>query len=370
MLPVTGASTGPALAESDLPTLLLVWYDTHRRAMPWRALPGIAPDPYAVWLSEIMLQQTTVATVVGYFERFLARWPTVRALASAPLDDVLHAWAGLGYYARARNLHACAKAICARHDGQFPDDEARLLTLPGIGAYSAASIAAIAFDRPANVVDGNVERVMARLFRVEAPLPAAKSILRTHAARLAPAHRPGDYAQGLMDLGATICTPRKPRCLLCPWRQACGAFAQGDPERFPLKTAKPARPHRHAVAFYVEAPDGRILLRRRVESGLLGGMIEIPTTPWQGDPWEPGDAIRHCPISARSFQKIDGHITHVFTHFSLDVAVFSIRLSETPPMTDGLIWADGPAIKQLALPSLMKKIRAYAEKSLAVRDPS
>ncbi|HLY58454.1 MAG TPA: A/G-specific adenine glycosylase, partial [Stellaceae bacterium] len=223
----------PSSLPRDLSRRILAWYDRHRRDLPWRAAPGDRADPYAVWLSEIMLQQTTVATVGRYFGDFMTRWPTVGDLAAAPLDSVLHAWAGLGYYARARNLHACAKAVVERYGGRFPETESELRTLPGIGDYTAAAIAAIAFDKPAAVMDGNVERVMARLFRVAEPLPDAKPTLRAHAASLTSAERPGDYAQAVMDLGATICTPRRPRCVLCPWVNDCEARRAGDPELYP-----------------------------------------------------------------------------------------------------------------------------------------
>ena len=242
---------------------MLDWYDRNRRILPWRAAPGERPEPYGVWLSEIMLQQTTVATIGRYWAAFRAKWPQVGDLARASQDEVLQQWQGLGYYARARNLHACAQAVAALPGGRFPDTEAGLRALPGIGAYTAAAIAAIAFDRPAVVLDGNVERVMARLFQVETPLPEAKPVLRAHAASLTPQARPGDYAQAVMDLGATICTPRKPRCLLCPWREACAAFRQGEPERLPLKRAKPERPLRRGVGFWLVRPDGSVLLRRR-----------------------------------------------------------------------------------------------------------
>src|SRR5579885_2301985 len=270
--------------------LLLAWYDRHRRVLPGRALPGERPDPYRVWLSEVMLQQTTVPAVMGYFARFLERRPDVEALAEAPLDEVLHAWQGLGYYARARNLHACARAVVARHGGAFPRDEAALRALPGIGDYTAAAIAAIAFDRRAAPVDGNVERVTARLFAIETPLPEAKPELRRLAASLVPERRAGDYAQAAMDLGATLCTPRKPRCVLCPWREECRARALGVAENLPRRRAAAARPVRRGVAFWAVREDGAVLLRRRPEAGLLGGMMEVPSTPWRAAEWSEAEA--------------------------------------------------------------------------------
>ena len=259
---------------------LLAWYDRHRRHLPWRAAPGDRADPYRVWLSEIMLQQTTVVTVKPYFDGFLARWPSVADLAAAPLDTVLSAWAGLGYYARARNLHKCAQEVVARHGGAFPADEAALLALPGIGPYTAAAIAAIAFDQVASPVDGNIERVMARIHRVETALPAAKPEIRTLAQTHTPPRRTGDYAQALMDLGATICTPRKPVCALCPWQADCAAYAHGAPMTWPRRTPKAAKPHRTGLAFLYYRGDGQVLFRRRPEQGLLGGMTEVPCSPW------------------------------------------------------------------------------------------
>ena len=253
---------------------LLDWYDRHRRILPWRAARGATADPYHVWLSEIMLQQTTVVTVGPYFQDFIARWPSVMDLAAASLDDVLHAWQGLGYYARARNLHKCAQVVAADLGGKFPEDEADLRALPGIGAYTAAAIAAIAFARPATVVDGNVERVIARLRRVETPLPPAKPELTRLAAELTPARRPGDYAQAIMDLGATVCMPRNPACDRCPWHADCAARAAGVADELPRKLPKKERPTRRGVAFWTVRRDGSVLLRRRPESGLLGGMME------------------------------------------------------------------------------------------------
>jgi A/G-specific adenine glycosylase len=350
------AQPSHALAE-----LMLDWYDRHRRRLPWRAEPGQRSDPYAVWLSEIMLQQTAVATVGPYYAAFTALWPRVEDLAAASLDAVLHAWQGLGYYARARNLHACAKLVAARHAGRFPDSEAGLCELPGVGAYTAAAIAAIAFDRPATVVDGNVERVMARLFAVEAPLPDAKPVLRAHAESLTPLHRAGDYAQAVMDLGATICTPRKPRCMLCPWIGACRAYAAGDPERLPLKRAKAKRPVRRGIAFWLVRPDGSVLLRRRVESGLLGGMMEIPSTPWRAEPWTVAEASALSPVPARGWRLVPESVGHTFTHFHLDIAVLAGRADAAAP---GL-WVPPHRLSEHALPTLMKKIARWAEAGLA-----
>lgn len=334
---------------------LLAWYDRHRRRLPWRADPGEVAAPYAVWLSEIMLQQTTVATVQGYFDAFMARWPTVSDLAAASLDEVLHAWQGLGYYARARNLHACAKAVAKDHRGVFPNTEAGLRLLPGIGAYTAAAIAAIAFDRPATVVDGNVERVMARLFRVATPLPDGKQRLRDLAAGLTPVARPGDYAQAVMDLGATICSPRKPRCPLCPWSSVCGGRAAGDAETYPRKTAKAERPTRFGTVFWLERPDGSVMLRRRAERGLLGGLLELPSTPWLESTPDEGAALKASPIQPASWDVIPGNVVHVFTHFRLMLTVLSARVAAEDDAA-GALWIKPRDFAAHALPTLMKKV--------------
>ncbi len=267
-----------------------------------------------------MLQQTTVATVGPYFGQFVARWPDISALAAASLDEILQQWQGLGYYARARNLHACARAVAGRHGGVFPADPSALRALPGIGAYTAAAIAAIAFDRRAAAVDGNAERVLARLYAISEPLPAAKPRLRALADALVPNRRAGDFAQALMDLGATICTPYRPRCVLCPLRSCCAAAAAGLAEALPARAAKPERPLRHGVAFWLARPDGAVLLRRRPEKGLLGGMTEIPSTPWRAEPWTFAEAIRAAP-SAAAWSPLPGTVLHGFTHFRLELAV-------------------------------------------------
>ncbi len=274
---------------------LLAWYDRARRALPWRAPPGGRADPYAVWLSEIMLQQTTVAAVIPYFSAFLARWPSVDALAEAPAEEVMRQWAGLGYYARARNLHACARAVTTQFGGRFPEEEAALRALPGLGPYTAAAVAAIAFGRRAVVVDGNVERVVARLFAIETPLPAAKPLIRERAAALTPKERPGDHAQAMMDLGATICAPKNPACVICPLSPVCAGRAGGDPARFPVKGQKPVRPLRRGAAFYILRADGAVLVRTRPQKGLLGGMTEIPGTPWSAD-FDESAARRLAPM--------------------------------------------------------------------------
>ena len=333
---------------------LLAWYDRHRRVLPWRALPGRAADPYAVWLSEIMLQQTTVATVKGYFERFLKRWPTVRHLAAAPLDDVLNEWAGLGYYARARNLHKCAAVVAAAHGGRFPADEASLLTLPGVGRYTAAAISSIAFDQQATVVDGNVERVISRLHAIEQPLPDSKPEIYRHADALTPAQRPGDFAQAMMDLGATVCTPRNPLCMVCPWSWACEALAAGIAAELPRKKDKKPRPNRYGVAFWLErvGPQGReVLLRRRPEEGLLGGMMEIPSSPWVED--DTADGWSHAPAQV-AWTAVDEPVVHVFTHFRLELDVMRGTLMGASPV-DG-VWARLDRLTDYALPTVMTKV--------------
>lgn len=307
-----------ASVPTDVPALraaLLEWYDAHGRSLAWRVAPGEAPaDPYRVWLSEVMLQQTTTPHATPYFRAFTARWPTVKDLAAAEDSEVMAAWAGLGYYARARNLLACARAVAGEHGGVFPDTEAGLLALPGVGAYTAAAVAAIAFGRPANVVDGNVERVTARLFAVETPLPAAKPELKRLAATLVADDRPGDWPQALMDLGATVCRPGKPLCEACPLTRWCAGYCSGTPERFPLKTKKADRPHRTGVAWVLRDDRGRVALVRRPDKGLLGGMVGLPTSDWTVE------APQATPPVAADWREV-GAVEHVFTHFSLTLTV-------------------------------------------------
>jgi len=337
---------------------LLRWYDRHRRALPWRAKPGEAPDPYRVWLSEIMLQQTTVATVGAYFDRFVARFPTVEGLAKASLDDVLHAWQGLGYYARARNLHACARTVMTLHGGVFPDDVEGLRALPGIGAYTAPAIAAIAFDRKAAAVDGNVERVVARLFAVEMPLPGAKPELRRLTEILVPDRRAGDFAQAMMDLGAAVCTPRAPKCILCPLQASCRARALGLAEMLPRRRARMERPTRRGVAFWAVRPDGSVLLRRRPEHGLLGGMIEVPSTEWQETAISDAAAKKAAPVRA-SWVRLPGTVRHTFTHFHLELAVLAGETEAKAKASAG-DWVPLDRLSEQALPTLMKKVVSHA----------
>ena len=353
----TASNARPATEPSGdtITARLLAWYDDHHRHLPWRVSPadqarGIRPQPYHVWLSEVMLQQTTVEAVKPYFREFLTKWPDVKALADAPAEDVMRAWAGLGYYSRARNLRACANAVATMENG-FPDTEDGLRALPGIGAYTAAAIAAIAFDRPAAVVDGNVERVTTRLFDIRRSLPDSKPEIRAEVEKLVPDVRPGDFAQAMMDLGATICTPRRPRCMLCPLRADCRALTSGDPELLPLRTPKSEKPKRIGKAYVAVRSDGAILMRTRPDKGLLGGMTEVPTTGWsEGRGGLGGDA--KAPIAAH-WQRA-GTINHVFTHFSLDLDVYRAEVAGvTPP--HGHRWVGANDVPGEALPTVMKK---------------
>jgi A/G-specific adenine glycosylase len=337
---------------------LLAWYDRHRRALPWRAAPGETADPYRVWLSEIMLQQTTVAAVKPFFLRFLERFPTVDALADAPAEAVMQAWAGLGYYSRARNLHACARVVVDEHAGRFPPSEAELLQLPGIGAYTAAALAAIAFDEPTAAVDGNVERVVARLFLIEEPLPAAKPAIRALTQALVPRDRPGDFAQALMDLGATLCTPRRPACALCPWMAPCRARAEGVQEAYPRKTRKAEGELRRGAAFVVLRKDDAVLLRTRPPKGLLGGMAEPPTSAWEPD-YDPARAMLDAPLEAR-WKRLPGVVRHVFTHFPLELTVLYAMVGRGTPAPDGMRWTSRAKLSDEALSSAMRKVLAHA----------
>jgi A/G-specific adenine glycosylase len=329
---------------------LLAWYDRNARDLPWRVGPhdhaaGLRADPYRVWLSEVMLQQTTVPHATPYFLKFTRRWPTVRDLAAEDDGEVMAAWAGLGYYARARNLLACARAVAASPDGVFPDTEDGLRALPGLGAYTAAAVAAIAFDRAANVVDGNVERVMSRLFAVEQPLPDAKPELKRLAAALVRDDRPGDWAQALMDLGATICRPKAPLCDRCPVSAHCAALATGAPGSYPRKTAKAALPHRHGVAYVLTRGD-EVGLVRRPPKGLLGGMLALPTSAWRAAAWSDAEAQATAPASA-AWRGV-GEVEHGFTHFTLTLQLYRAEGDD-----EGLIWTPRRGLD--ALPSVFLK---------------
>jgi A/G-specific adenine glycosylase len=340
------------------PETLLAWYDRHRRALPWRARNGERAEPYRVWLSEIMLQQTTVKAVAPYYARFLARFPTVTDLAAAPRDAVLSLWAGLGYYARARNLHACAQAVAAQHAGAFPDTEEGLRALPGIGAYTAAAIAAIAFDRRASPVDGNIERVIARLFAIEEELPAAKPRIRALAEQLTPDRRAGDFAQAMMDLGATLCTPKSPACVLCPFSAPCAARARGDQESYPRKARKKTGTLRRGAAYVAVRDDGFILLRTRPAKGLLGGMSEVPTSPWSAE-FDAARALDDAPFSA-AWRRVPGVVTHTFTHFPLELLVYRARVDGRKALPAGSFWTALDALDATALPSVMRKVIGHA----------
>ena len=338
------------MIANQLRSRLLAWYDAHARHLPWRVGPadhaaGVRADPYRVWLSEVMLQQTTVPHATPYFLLFTARWPTVAALASEEDGEVMAAWAGLGYYARARNLLACARAVARDHGGVFPDTEEGLRALPGLGPYTAAAVGAIAFDLPTNVVDGNVERVMARLFAVETPLPNAKPELKRLAAELVRGQRPGDWAQALMDLGATICRPKQPLCDRCPVAEHCEALKTGAPETYPRRTKKAATPHRHGVAYILTKGDAVALVRREPK-GLLGGMLALPTSDWRADRWRDAEAVAAAPAEA-AWRPV-GEIAHVFTHFSL-----TLQLYRAEGDADGVIWTARGGLD--ALPSVFLK---------------
>ena len=365
---------------------LLGWYDKDGRSLPWRLRPedkaaGASADPYAVWLSEIMLQQTTVPHAAPYWEKFLAAFPTVTELANAPRDQVLSLWAGLGYYARARNLHKCAAVLRDQYGGIFPQSEAALLTLPGIGPYTAAAIAAICFDEPTNIVDGNVERVISRIFAVQNPLPKAKGELRDFAAKLADPKRPGDYGQALMDLGATICTPKNPKCEICVWQKCCAAFKVDNPQDYPKKIKKKKLATRYGAIFWLER-EGSVLIRQRLETGLLGAMMEFPGSEWGDKPKNEDEWLRAAP-APRNWERLEAPVLHIFTHFKLELSVYRAHISMDEVSADELgnicapqtrsaqtrntqasraqaIWADIDDLSAHALPSLMMKVAKLA----------
>lgn len=344
------------LLEETVAAALLAHYDRHARVLPWRVPPGSAalPDPYRVWLSEIMLQQTTVAAVIPYYEKFTGRWPDVRALARADTAEVMAAWAGLGYYARARNLVACARVVADERRGRFPDTEEGLRALPGIGAYTAAAIAAIAFARRAVVIDANVERVVARLFAIETPLPQARAAIREAADAITPDARAGDFAQAMMDLGSGICTVKAPQCLLCPLRWHCAARADGRPEAFPVKPPKKEKPCREGIVWWLERDDGHVWIERRAEKRMLGGMAALPTTQWDAR----GGARGGEPPVTGAWVTLNRPVEHVFTHFRLTLTVQRLSVGrDCRPAGDGQWWALA-RIAEAGLPTLFAKVAA------------
>jgi A/G-specific adenine glycosylase len=334
---------------------LLAWYDVHRRVLPWRAPKGRRADPYRVWLSEIMLQQTTVQAVGPYFRKFLSQWPNVQALARAQQDDVLTAWAGLGYYARARNLHKAAQVVAREMSGTFPTSFEGLLALPGIGDYTAGAIAAIAFDLPYAAMDANAERVIARYAAIEAPLPGSKTEMRAALQAMVPQSRAGDFAQALMDLGSAICTPKRPACLTCPWFKDCRARKRGIQEQLPAKGAKAERPLRRGAAFVARDAEGAVLLVRRPEKGLLGGMMQPPLGAWSEAFPSSDGAMKEAPFRAK-WKKRVGIVRHGFTHFELEIEVYVAEVAKRPDV-------EGRWVKDLstaALPTVMRKIVQHA----------
>jgi A/G-specific adenine glycosylase len=341
------------------PALLLEWYDRHRRRLPWRPLPGVSADPYCVWLSEIMLQQTGVKTVGPYFLKFMTRWPDVTSLGRASLDEVLRMWAGLGYYSRARNLHACAVAVLRDHGGVFPDTEQGLRALPGIGPYTAAAISAIAFGRRTMPVDGNIERVVSRLFAVEEPLPQAKPLIQKLATTLLGDTRAGDSAQALMDLGASICTPKKPACALCPLNGDCAGRGRGDQETFPRKAPKKTGALRRGAAFVVRRGD-QLLVRTRPEKGLLGGMTEVPGSSWLAAQ-DDKTALKQAPElkGIARWHRKPGVVTHVFTHFPLELVVYTAQARPRAAAPAGMRWVPIATLQGEALPNVMRKAIAH-----------
>ncbi|MEP1443383.1 MAG: A/G-specific adenine glycosylase [Hyphomicrobiales bacterium] len=351
---MANSNSNPEPSPSDL----LEWYDRHARVLPWRVSPqnralGEVPDPYRVWLSEIMLQQTTVATVKSYFEKFTSLWPSINDLARADREDVLKAWAGLGYYSRARNLKACADIVVEQYGGKFPETVAGLKELPGIGDYTASAIATIAFDQPAAVVDGNVERVLSRIFTVEEAMPKAKKTIKEYQSRLTPLNRAGDYAQAMMDLGATICTPKNPACSLCIWWGDCAAFKLGTQENFPVKAPKKVKPTRYGWAFVAVRADGAVLLRTRPDKGLLGGMTEVPGTSWGEE--KPKSPFASAPFQA-GWSKRCGVIHHTFTHFHLEVEVVTSMFPMEQAPAKNCWWSAMEDVPDEALPTLMNKM--------------
>ena len=352
------------------PSKLLNWYDKHARSLPWRVSPqdrenGKLPDPYQVWLSEIMLQQTTIPTVIGYFANFLTTWPTIQDLADAQEDDILAAWAGLGYYARARNLKKCADILVKKYAAKFPNTEQELLELPGIGVYTAAAILSIAFNIPATVVDGNVERVISRLFSISTPFPDSKKLIKQHATQLQSSERAGDYSQAIMDLGATVCSPTKPKCDICPWQSNCSAYFNNNPEKFPVKKPKMSKPTRYGFAFVAIRTDGAILLRKRPPNGLLASMAEVPGSVWEPTPptAKTQSSLKNLPLRG-NWEKATKPVRHTFTHFHLNVIVWYTQIDKKVRAPTGHWWSTPTAIATEPLPTVMRKIIATSLKNI------
>jgi A/G-specific adenine glycosylase len=339
---------------------LLRWYDQNGRELPWRFKKNKSPDLYHVWLSEIMLAQTTVTVVKGYFHRFISRWPTLIDLAEADLGDVLHAWQGLGYYARARNLHKSAQIIIEELGGQFPDTELALKQLPGVGDYTAAAIAAIGFNKPTTPIDTNIERVTARLFALTDALPKGRAQISEYASILTPKTRPGDFAQALMDLGSSICNPKAPKCNICPLNQNCLAEKKGNPEGYPIKTRKAKRQVRHGMVFWAALADGRVMLRIRPQNGLLGGMTEFPSTDWRANLWTLAEAKKQSPING-NWRQLDGIIHHSFSHFHLELIVLAAKFGIKKDLRGcrEFFWCAPDQLSKHALPTLMKKVASH-----------
>jgi A/G-specific adenine glycosylase len=333
----------------------LAWWDRNRRALAWRAEPGETPDPYRVWLSEVLLQQTTAQAATPYYQAFVAKWPRVEDLAMAPVEAVMSAFAGLGYYSRARNLHACAKEI-ARRGGTFPSEEADLRALPGVGAYTAAAVAAIAFGRQTAPVDGNIARILARLFAVEKPIARVRGELAAAAHTLAPSRRAGDFAQALMDIGATICRPRNPDCGLCPLARDCAAFRAGAPEAYPRRDGAKVRPRRQGAVFFARRSDGAFLARRRPAHGLLASTIELPGTPWTNK-GPNGELANAAPVAAR-WRRLPGEVEQIFTHFALSLTVYAADFEGGAP--GGCFWVAPNAVASAGFSSMMRKAVEHA----------
>jgi A/G-specific adenine glycosylase len=358
------APPGARLKPREIARRVLAWWDVHRRDLPWRASPGERPDPYRVWLSEILLQQTSATTAAPYFLKFVARWPRVEALAAVSLDEVMAAFSGLGYYSRARNLHACAREV-ARRGGRFPRSEADLRALPGVGAYTAAAVAAIAYGAKAAPVDGNVARILARLQALEAPIARARRAIGEAAAALTPAERPGDFAEALMDLGALICRPRKPSCPACPLLGACAAARTGAPEAYPRRAAAKRKPARVGAAFFARRADGATLARRRPLKGLLGGTLELPGGPWEAAKCADTSAGQ-APFPA-PWRRLPGEVEQAFTHFTLRLTLYAAEVGASPPGAEGLIWIDPAMAERAGFSSLMLKAVAHARRHFDAR---